>query len=338
MRRARFGALPSLALALLIGCGGGAEPSERAGGRADSAGGEAQARAPRPSGPPMSYLPQGTKVVARLDMSRVRRSPLGPDIASAIRATETWQRLAGSSGLDPVRDFDAILVGADAIYTHRRVVVLRTPHTEAEVRQRVLALAIDRGAPPEWREVGGLSVISWPMPRVDVPYSLVLTAPHELVLAPDDDLARIAEVASDHALRRAQGSDAPIEPELVAMREREIATVSVGVPLPGREGYPQPPDRTRIEVDESETGDAVIAIHTEFTDEARASAAHAWLLEQARYWAGQTMVRAIGMNRPLEEARVARAGAEVDVGTHLTSDELRRLLGLMALSQLASAQ
>ncbi|MDQ3035441.1 MAG: hypothetical protein M3Y87_23755 [Myxococcota bacterium] len=321
--------------AVAVGCGGGgageAEPSA-----AETSGGEATAIAAAPSGPPLSFLPQGTKVVARLDMARVRRSPIASDISSAIRATETWQRLAGTSGIDPVQDFDAMLVGGDALYTDRRVVVIRHPRTEAEVRQRILAMAIDRGAAPEWREVFGLPAVPWPMPRSSVSYSLVITAPNELVLAPDDDLERIAAVARDHAARRPARSTAAIEPQLAAMRAAEIATIVLDVPPPARAGYPEPPQHTLVEVDESAAGDAVIAIHSEFESEAQASAAHAWLRQQVQFYSGQMMVRAIGMNRPLEEARFALDGTRLALGTHLTPDELRRLLGMLALSQLAS--
>src|SRR5690606_27443743 len=140
---------------------------------------------------------------------------------------------------------------------------LRHPHTEAEVRQRLLAMAIDRGAAPAWRDVEGLAAIAWPMERTSVTYSLVITAPHELVLAPDDDLERIAAVARDHASRRAPGSDTVLEPQLTSARATEIATVTIGVPLPGRDGYPAPPQRTRVDVDEREDGAAVIAIRAE---------------------------------------------------------------------------
>ncbi|UJR79991.1 hypothetical protein [Sandaracinus amylolyticus] len=316
--------------AILAGCGSTAEePANEA-----TSGSETEV-ARGPSGPPPSFLPAGTKVIARLDMARVRRSPLALDIASAIRSTTTWQRLAGSSGVDPVQDFDAILVGGDAVYSDRRVVVLRHPHTEADVRQRLLAMAVDRGSQPAWRDVGGFAAIAWPMERTTVPYSLVITAPHELVLAPDDDLERIASVARDHALRRPEGSEEALEPQLTSMREGEIATMLVGVPLPAREGYPTPPQRTNVLVDEGPDGRAVIAIDAQFASEAEASAAQTWLDQQRAYYASQMMVRAIGMHRPLEEATVAVQGTQLALGTHLTTEELRRMLGLMALSQVA---
>jgi hypothetical protein len=332
---------PSLLIALAfgsfaLGCGGGPGADEpRA---ASTEGGElAAASAPRvPSGPTPSFLPAGTKVIGRLDMARVRRSPLGPDISSAIRSTPTWQRLAGGAGLDPVRDFDAIVAGGDALYTDRRVVVLRHPHSEAEVRQRILGLAVDRGASPEWREVEGFSAVTWPMPQTSLTYSLVITAPGELVLAPDDELGRIAEVARDHALRRAAGAGDVLEPYLAGRRPDEIATLVMDVPLPARPGYPEPPQRTRVEIDEAE-GDAVLSVRAEFEDGARASAAGRWVDEQRAFYASQMMVRAVGMHRPLEAARVEASGPQLAIDARLSSEEIRRVLGLMALSQLGQS-
>jgi hypothetical protein len=321
-------ALLFLSLAALTGCGPAVEEVVT---YETTAGAEA-APAARPTGPAPSYLAAGTKVLARIDVARIRRSPLALDISSAIRASPTWQSLGGSAGgADPVQDFDSILVGGDQLYTERRVAVLRHPHTEAEVRQRVLRIAIDRGQVAEWRTVDGFAVVSWPVPR-SVPYSLVITAEHELVLAPDDELPRIVEVARDHAARRTR-PDEVIEPSL-AMRGSEIATVVMDVPPPRREGYPDPPERLRVEIDEEAAGSR-LAIHSEFATDAQATAAHAWLDAQARYWSQQLIVRMSGMNRPIEEARFEREGTRLDVGTTLTVDELRRLLGLMALSQLA---
>ena len=327
MRRTSMWLWCSLSLALA--CGG---PSSGSPAGDVTAGGEGDTAA-RPSGPPSSFLGEEVRVVARLDMARVRRSPLATDLGSAIRGTEAWQRLAGTSGVDPVADFDFILLGADALYTDRRVAVLRTPHTEAEIRARVLAMAIDGGAPPAWREVEGFSVVSWPN-RGSVPTSLVLTGAHEMVLAPDDSLPRILAVARDHAARRNAPEDC-IEPRMVARSPAEVSTVLVDMPLPARAGYPVPPQRTRVELDEGASGATVVAIHAEFSNDPEAEAAHAWATSQARAFASQPLVRMTGMNRPLETAQFALRGPALDIGAAFTVEEMRRLLGLMALQQMA---
>ena len=54
-----------------------------------------------------------------------------------------------------------------------------------------------------------------------------------------------------------------LEPHLTSMRPTEIATFNIGVPLPARAGYPDPPQTTRVDVDATPEGHAVIAVRSE---------------------------------------------------------------------------
>src|SRR5687768_14299141 len=122
--RNRSRLLPALALclhALLSACG----PSPSAAG-AGTSGEEESAGNETPSlGPVRSFLADGTRVRMRIDVTRIRRSPVAPDLGSALMATESFRAWAGSSGLDPIRDLDGVVIGGDALYTDRRVMVLR---------------------------------------------------------------------------------------------------------------------------------------------------------------------------------------------------------------------
>jgi hypothetical protein len=320
------GAALGLVLALVSACGGGTEPSIAPSGD-PTAGAEGPSR---PTGPPPSFLAPGTRVRVRIDVARIRRSPLATDLASALRSSTTWQAFAGGSGTDPIQDFDAFLVGSEGLDSERWIVVIRHPHSDAEVRRRLLQTAVDRGTQLAWREVNGFAAIAWPTAS-RVPHSLVLTGEQELVLAPDDELERIASVARDHAVRRSRG-ETQLEPEL-AMREDEIATLVLDLPLPRRDGYPDPPDRTRVAVDEIQNGAIRIALRAEFASESAARAGYDWLRAQVQYWSGLIVLRAIGLHRPLEEARIALSGNAVDVEATLTVEEARRVLQFWALSQ-----
>ena len=307
----------------LVACGG---PAEEAGGD-ETVGGEVAG----PVGPPPTFLPAASKVRMRLDMARVRRSETGPDISSAIRATETWQQLAGSSGLDPVADVDAVLVGADGLYAERRTVVLRHPHTDAELRDRVMQMAMARGAQAVWTEVDGIATTPLPI-DLRVEHTLLLTASHEVVITPTDDVARVVEIALDHRARRTSPEEI-IEPNL-ALAAGEILTASIEDP-PAREGYPTPPRVMHVAATEDEASARVILqVMADFATEADAVAARSYFEGQGQYYAQQLMVRAIGMHRPIEAARWTQAGEHLEVTTDLTQDEVRRVLGLMALSQM----
>ena len=186
-----------------------------------------------------------------------------------------------------------------------------------------------------WRDEDGFSITATAGPRGEA-WALVITAEHEVVLCPETELSRVLEVAADQRARRAT-PDELIEPALLEFRPAEVATV-VANGLPPYEGYPPPPPQLRVTVDEVAGGTISIHVHGVFEDAERAHGARMWLEQTARYYASQMMVRAVGMHRPLEEAVFAEEGPELDVTTTLTTEEIRRALGAMALMQLGAGQ
>jgi hypothetical protein len=329
----RVGLLVGLyALSTLAGCG--PAPTRESEEAEQSTGAETTATGP--TGPAPSFLPDGQHVYARIDIARIRRSPVGPDISSAIRATETWQRYAGSSGLDPVTSFDALVIAADAVYADRRTILVRHTGTDADVREAILRMSVAHEVAPTWSEMEGFPVVV-PPSTLPIEHSLTLTAAHELVFGPTEDLARVVSVARDHAARRAAPEDA-IDPQLV-FGAHEVATFRVDEPPPRREGWPEPPLRYRVEVVEDETTHtANVHIRAEYATPALCHTSHEFLQQQATYYAGQMLVRAAGLNRPLEEAVFTEDGANLDATTSFTTDEIRRALGAMALMQLSGGR
>lgn len=316
--------LASLTACLLLACG--PSPSAAGAGTGGSGGEDIHAA---PVGPPRSFLPDGTRFRMRVDITRVRRSPVAPDLASALTATESYQAWAGSSGIEPIRDLDAILVGSAGAYADRRVIVLRYVGEEATIRDRILRMGIDHGVTPVWREVDGFAAVDYPDPSLPVVHTLVLTAPHEMVLAPADDVARIVEVARDHADRRR--ADEIVEPGL-AFEANEVVSVRSDEPMPRYEGYPAGPDRYTLRMTDDETGShADLAIHGDFTDEATCTTARTWMTGMRDTYADHPLVRASQLDRPLREATFTQAGAALDIHLDFTADELRRALGAMAL-------
>jgi hypothetical protein len=317
----------ALALTVLcLGCG----PSPSAAG-AGTAGGEVESGRAPVSGPARSYLVDGTRFRMRVDVTRIRRSPVAPDLASALTATESYRAWAGRSGLEPIRDLDAILVGSDGAYSDRRTIVLRYVGDEASIRDRILRMGVDRGVTPAWREESGYAVVDYPDPALPVVHTLVLTAPHEMVLAPADELSRILDVAADQAAHRA--ADEVVEPGL-AFGPGEVLSVLSDDPMPSYPGYPAGPVRYRMEMTDSESGEhADVRFHGDFADEASCTTARSWLESQRAMYADHMLVRAAQLDRPLREAAFTQSGAGLDAHADFTSDELRRALGAMALFQ-----
>ena len=314
----------------LVGCGAAPRATEGETSAGTSSGAEASA----PTGPPLSYLPEDHHVLARLDMARVRRSPVAADIESAMVATATWQSLAGGSGIRPVQDLDTMVIGADGVYATRRVAVLRYVGTEAYVRERLLALSVARSLPLTWTEAEGFAVATLPV-ALPVPHSVVLSAQHELVICPSDDVARVAAVARDHAARRAPlGPDAIVEPQLT-FAAGELATMISSEAMQARAGYPAPPEAYRLHAMEDDASHQLfLYVHGEFANEADAQAALDWSLANARQYASEFLVRGAGLSRPLESLTGTRQGNVVDLQTNMTVEEVRRGLGAAALLQM----
>lgn len=286
-----------------------------------------------PTGPPPSFLVMPSRVFARVDVARIRSSPLAPDIASAIRSTQSWQTYAGSSGIDPIQTFDAIVVGADAVYADRRTILLRHTQTDAEVRDVILRMSVARGGAPTWTEEGGLAVAQPPQ-TLTVPHAVVLTAEHEVVLTPVDDVGRVAGIAHDQAARRAVPTDA-IDPSL-AFAPNEVVVAHVDEPPPRRPGWPEPPQRYDLwVVEDPATHGVEVRFHGDFDTAEHAHASREWVASQAQYYASQMLVRAAGLNRPLEALELTETGTALDGRTTFTLEEMRRALGAMALMQLS---
>lgn len=313
----------------LAACGGGAEPAEAPAASA-TAGGEAPRE--RPTGPPLSYVGDSDRVVVRIDMEAVRGSAIANDIASLVRGYPTWSALLGASGIDPVRDFDRVLVAAPAVIADRSVIVVRHHLGNARIREAVLAMAVDRGARPEWRDTEGFPTVEWPA-QTAVPRLVVLTAENELVVTTEDDLARVVAVARDHAARRE--ADGLVEPAL-QLEDGLIANIvadEVGDSA-DRMRYPPAAFRVTIREDGEERGRIVLSAQGTYVDDDSAAQARRYYTEQRNFYAGQMLVRAVGLDRPLREATIGGEGNVVDVNASLTEDEIQRVLGLVALGQI----
>jgi hypothetical protein len=327
--------LLGVALALTSACGG-EEPPPPAPAEAPTAGGEAVAAAPaEPVGPPQSYVTDGDTVVMRVDMARVRDSALSADIASLVRSYPTWRELLGSSGIDPVRDFDRVLVAAPSAVTGRGTMLIRHHLSDADIREAVLSMSVDRGTQPAWREVGGFDVVDWPA-ETDPPRVVVLTGPGELVVTTPNDLDRVVAVAADHRTRRA--GEELVEPAL-QLGDGTIATV-VAEQLTeyARRRMRHPPEAFEVVLrDDGEEGRLRLRAQGTYADAETAEAARSYYLEQRDFYAEQMLVRAVGLDRPLREATIEADGARVDVSASFTEEEIQRVLGLVALGQLGGS-
>lgn len=315
----------------LFGCGPGDDA--QAADATDSAGGEDTVREV-PTGPTRSYLNEDDGVVMRLVMTRVRTSTLSADIGSLVRSYPTWQELLGRSGIDPVRDFDQVLVTAPESINRGGTMLVGHHLGNAAIREAVLTMSVERGSRPEWRQIDGFDVVDWPAPT-DPPRLVVLTGEHELVVTTAEQLDRVIAVAHDHRLRRV--ADEMIEPAMLELEEGVIATIvadSLGDQARARIAHP--PDSFEVVLRDHADGGGrmVLALRGNYADAAAAETARTWVVEQRDFYAGQMLVRAVGLDRPLREAVIAADGEHLTIDASFTEEEVQRVLGLLAFAQI----
>ncbi len=332
-------ALPSLCLAALIGCGSSddvvASGAGGAGSDGASAGGETVApEVEVATGPVRSYVAEEHAVVLRLDMARVRASAVSSDIASLVRSYPAWQRLLQGSGIDPVRDFDRVLVSAPTTATDSATMLIVHSLGDERVREAVLQMAVERGEQPEWRQVDGFDVVDWPA-DTDPPRVVVIAGPQELLVTTAAEFDAVIAVAHDHRLRRS--ADEVIEPAL-QLEDGVIALVAAGE-LSERMAarIEHPPQSYEVELRDhgEEAGRMTLALRAEYADAAASEAARGWVVEQRDFYAGQMLVRAVGLDRVLREATIATEGPRLVIDASFTEEEVQRVLGLLAFAQMS---
>jgi hypothetical protein len=316
------------ALLALAGCGGPEAPPVVPAPQANAGGEQAPAR---PTGPPASYAADA-RVIVRIDMEAVRGSTLANDIGSLVRSYPTWRELLGSSGIDPVRDFDRVLVAAPAVVSDHSLILIRHHLGNAHIRDAVLQMAVAQGERPEWRDVEGFPVVDWPA-ETEVPRVVVLTSENELVVTTPDDLDRAIAVARDHAARRS-ADDELIEPAL-ALDDGLIATVQADEVGENGRRIQHPPEAFRVTIrqDGEQEGRIVLSAQGTYADDQHAEEARQYFTERRDFYAGQMLVRAVGLDRALREANIEAHGNTVDVRASMTEEEIQRVLGLLALGQ-----
>jgi hypothetical protein len=329
MRRAL---LVMLSLAA-FGCGG-AEPSAPP-EPTDTAGGEgAPVEAAAPRTPVLSHARAGHVVRVVIDMARVRESAVGPDIASLIQSYPTWRELLGDSGIEPVRDFDRVLVLSPAVYSDEAMLLIRHRLSTGDLREAVLRMGVQRGEAVAWRQERGFDVVDWPVDTT-VPRVVVVTGVGEIVVVPRDQLSTALEVAADHAARRED--DGWVEPALAL---DEDVVVDAFVEDAGEVRYRYSPDAFTVRMaetrDEAGTPSLSIEVRGTFEDAEAAAEAREALERMRTYYADQMLVRAVGLDRPLRAARIGGEGEAMSLDATFTEQEIQRILGLMALRSLSA--
>ncbi|MET0340613.1 MAG: hypothetical protein ABW252_06405 [Polyangiales bacterium] len=276
-----------------------------------------------------STLPPGAQIAVRVDMRRIRESPVASDVRDLLTAIPDWHALLEGSGIDPVTQLDRLLIATPNLQREKLVLAGRYVGGEAIVRDAVARLAATRGAAPDWHVQSGVRVATWhnadATPRV-----IALLGPAHFAIARVEDLPRILAIAGARASRRGAPNAARQHPAdaLLAMGDDEGLSLEVeGVARFVRRGRRGVPERLRLAA--SELPGERIGLQGRFSYEEVETArdAHAYLTDLKDSYARNTLVLLLGLSTPLARAHIDQSEREVTASLELNVAQTRLILG-----------
>ncbi len=289
-------------------------------------------------GPPVAFLPAGAQLALRVDMDRVRASPIADDVTQFLAVVPDWQALLGGSGVEPVRDLSRVLLATPDLQRASVVVAGRLADGAPDPRAVAEQLAAARGVPAVWRQESGIDATRWPSPDPTTRDIGLLDARH-FVIARPEDLPRVLAIAADRQRtdrpdERDAPPDGPVSPEsaaeaLLSMHPGEGVSIEVENVAAFVRRSPCPlPLRLRVGITDDEQGvrlggDAVF----ERADDA--ATAQVCLADLARRAALNVIVTLYGLSGPLERLDLRAEGTTLHLESAFRLQELRTLFTLL---------
>jgi hypothetical protein len=284
------------------------------------------------AGPPGARLPPGAQIALRVDMARIRRSPLAEDVRALLGSIRDWRALLDGSGIDPVAQLERLLIMTPNLEREKVALAGRFNGGREVVDGAVRSLAEARGVEAVWRKTRGIPVAPWANAD-STPRVIALVGPAHFTISREEDLARILAIAAARAQKGA-GKSGPNQPSmadaLLAMEENEGLSLDVeGVERFVRRGGRGIPLKLRISaIQQGETALFVRGLLS-YADEAAArDALDYWQRARERY-ARNALVALLGLSGVLNEAALSQEGDLLHITLTLSVEQTRLVLGYL---------
>ncbi|MGB5268322.1 MAG: hypothetical protein WBN30_17140 [Polyangiales bacterium] len=282
---------------------------------------------PTLSGP--SRIPPGAQLALRVDLRRVRQSPLGPDVTSFLRGVPDWQLLLDGSGIDPVADLDRLLVATPNLQRSKLVLAGRHRRDEGFARKSVMRLARSRGKPLRWRRRFGVPTAAWY--NLDrTPRTIALLSSKHFSISRRQDLERVLAMAKARELRDSKkeglvevsGPDA-----LLSMGPDEAISLEVeGVHRFVIGSIRHLPIRLRLAVRETGTDEATVSVLATYDSDELAQDASVYWKKVADFYSQQLIMSLAGFGKTLRRMDFAPDENRIRVSFKLDADQIRFIL------------
>lgn len=276
-----------------------------------------------------SRIPPGAQLALRIDMKRIRESPLGPDVTHFLRSIPDWQLILDGSGIDPVSDLDRLLVATPNLERSRLVLAGRHRHDPSFARSSVQRLARSQGKGVRWQQRFGVPTAPW-YNRDQTRRTIALLSSHHFSITRRQDLGRVLALTKARELRdarqeglvKAHGPDA-----LLSMGPGEAISLEIeGVHRFIIGSVKHVPMRLRVAVRETGPDEAtVIARATYASDEEAAKASEYWK-KVATFYSQQLILTLAGFGKTLRRMELTPEKERVEVSFKLNADQIRFIL------------
>lgn len=280
----------------------------------------------------VAFLPAGAQIALRLDVARIRRSPLGPDVRSLLAAMPDWQALLAGSEIDPLEDLDRVLVATPNLERSRLIVAGSAVGGPDAIRAAAARLAAVAGQPLAWEERDGVEVARW-YNQDTTERVVAIIGPRHFLLCRPEDLPRVLAVAQNRA---AEDPDA-VHPAdaLLSMEDGEGLSLEVEgarqfAQARGNSRGPIEMVPTELRLALSELPEERIAARTRWTyEDAERAGGAAGYWDRMREAYGRNVIAAVlGLAPVLQRATIQPDGDHFEGNVDLQVAEMRRLLAL----------
>jgi hypothetical protein len=283
--------------------------------------------APTLSGP--SRIPPGAQLALRIDMKRVRESPLAPDVTGFLRGVPDWQLILEGSGIDPVADLDRLLVATPNLERSKLVLAGRHRRGPSFAQKSVKRLARSRGKGVRWQQRYGVATAPWR--NLDrTRRTIALLGPHHFSITRPEDLQRVLAMTAARELRDAEkeGLVAARGPDaLLSMGPEEAISLEIeGVHRFVIGNIRHIPVRLRLAVRESGPDEVTVSVLATYDSEGQAQAASVYWKKVAQFYSQQLIMSLAGFGKTLRLMELTPEEDRIQVSFTLNADQIRFIL------------
>jgi hypothetical protein len=282
---------------------------------------------PTLSGP--ARIPPGAQLALRVDLRRVRESPLGRDVRAFLRGVPDWQLLLDGSGIDPVADLDRLLVATPNLQRSKLVLAGRHRRGEGFARKSVKQLARSRGKSVRWQRRFGVPTAAWH--NLDqTPRTIALLSSKHFSISRKQDLERVLAMAKARELRdsKKEGLVAARGPDaLLSMGPDEAISLEVeGVHRFVIGSIRHVPTRVRLAVRETGADEATVSVLATYESNEHAKEASVYWKRVATFYSQQLIMTLAGFGKTLRRMDFTPEENRIQVSFTLNADQIRFIL------------